>query len=250
MTLQNDKSNIHYLSPITAMEDDALVKKMSIGYDELSSVLSYASETGWFTWLTTVSTTTPAGSPAGTWLTAKNGKKYLSITYQGRKMSASQVAWLLYYKEWPGRSIHFVDEDTENLRISNLKKAAYLSTRVIDAGGITRYRMSKEQARHYGLARNYSVTMTQYAEMFAAQNGCCAICMRPETARLPGRKTGETESRTRDLSVDHDHETNVVRQLLCNACNHMLGHAADDAGRLRAAANYIDFHRKALKNVS
>src|ERR1700722_18219455 len=189
------------------MEDTALIK-MPFSYKEISSVLSYDPETGLFTWLSAVRNATSPGELAGTWLMAKNGKKYLSITYKGRKMAAGQVAWLLHHKQWPERTVQFVDRDPGNLRIANLKKAAYLSNRVVDAEGVTRYRMGKEQARHYGLARNYGgMTLTHYAEMFAAQNGLCAICARPETARLPGRKTAETENRTRDLSVDHDHET-------------------------------------------
>lgn len=166
-------------------------------------------------------------------------------------MSASQVAWCLSYKEWPERSIHFIDENPANLRLSNLKKADYTSVKFTNSKGVTRYVMSKEQVRHYGLVKNYNVTMTQYAEMFAAQKGCCAICKHPETAKIPGRRSSNYESTgVRDLSVDHDHETGVVRQLLCNACNHMLGEAGDSTERLRAAADYIDFHRKALKNVS
>jgi hypothetical protein len=250
MPLHGEKSNILYMSPISATEDDAVVKKMSVSYDELSSVLSYDPETGSFTWRVMVGTQATAGSSAGTWLMAPTGKKYLSITYKGRKMMATQVAWLLHYKEWPDRSVQYIDRDPGNLRIANLQKAAYVAERVVDDSGVTRYKMGKEQVRHYELARNYDMTLTQYAEMFAAQNGCCAICFRPETAKIPGRKTGRSDSGVRDLSVDHDHETGAVRQLLCNACNHILGEAGDDAERLRAAANYIDFHRKALKNVS
>ena len=227
-----------------------MVKEVKFGYAELSAILSYDPISGSFTWLVMTSPKALAGSSAGAWVNGANGKKYLSITYRGRKMSASQVAWCLSHKEWPERSIHFIDENPANLRLSNLKKADYTSVKYTNAKGVTRYVMSKEQVRHYGLVKNYNVTMTQYAEMFAAQKGCCAICARPETAKIPGRRNANYESSgVRDLSVDHDHETGAVRQLLCNACNHMLGHAEDNADRLRAAAAYIDFHRQALKHA-
>ena len=225
-----------------------MVKETSLGYDELASVLAYDAELGTFTWRLTVGTKAKAGSLAGSWATI-HGRKYLSITYRGRKMMASQVAWALYYKEWPDRTVLFIDEDSTNVRISNLKKADYVSTWAIGDDGSKKRKMSKEQARHYGLARNYNMTLTQYAKMFSEQNGRCAICDREETARIPGRKTAKSDIGIRDLCVDHDHETGAVRQLLCNACNHMLGHAGDEARRLRAAADYIEFHRKAQKHA-
>jgi hypothetical protein len=233
------------------MEDAALIK-MPFTYEEISSVLSYDPETGSLTWLSAVRNATTPGEAAGTWLMAKNGRRYLSITYKGRKMAAGQVAWFLHHKEWSDRSIQYVDDNSENLRISNLKKPAYASQRIVDADGVVSYKMGKEQVRHYGLARNYDgMTLTRYAEMFAEQSGCCAICKKPETAKIPGRRNNDYKSAgVRDLSVDHDHETGAVRQLLCNACNHMLGHAFDDPQRLRAAADYLDFHRKARPSLA
>ena len=76
-------------------------------------------------------------------------------------------------------------------------------------------------------------------ELFAMaelQNHLCAICGSPETIR--GR-SGET----RFLCVDHDHRTGKVRQLVCSACNSVLGDAEDDIRILEAAIAYLIKHK-------
>jgi hypothetical protein len=42
------------------------------------------------------------------------------------------------------------------------------------------------------------------------------------------------------LVVDHDHNTNQVRGLLCVACNGLLGSANEDLGVLAAAIEYLE----------
>lgn len=86
------------------------------------------------------------------------------------------------------------------------------------------------QKNHYQ-AKNYGITPARYEEMVLAQNALCAICGQPEV-----RKTR--------LSIDHDHITNVVRELLCDRCNNILGRAKDDPEILRGAAAYLDRHRE------
>lgn len=56
--------------------------------------------------------------------------------------------------------------------------------------------------------------------------GHCEIC-------------GTTDSGSRPFHVDHNHTTNVIRGLLCNGCNLMIGRAGDDPAVLRNAAGYI-----------
>jgi len=68
--------------------------------------------------------------------------------------------------------------------------------------------------------------------MYKAQNGLCAAC-----GGLPNGKYNK-------FCVDHDHETNEVRQLLCDECNRALGAVHDDPGRMRKLAEYIERHRK------
>jgi hypothetical protein len=59
--------------------------------------------------------------------------------------------------------------------------------------------------------------------MFQRQNGKCAICCQTE----------------RKLVVDHNHTTNKVRGLLCNACNSVIGHCHENIAVLVSAAAYL-----------
>jgi len=69
----------------------------------------------------------------------------------------------------------------------------------------------KECARAKRLWDNYKLTIAQYNAMFAFQGGVCYTCHHPEPVK--GRR----------LSVDHDHNTGLVRGLLCSRCNPIIG---------------------------
>lgn len=79
------------------------------------------------------------------------------------------------------------------------------------------------------LERTYGITLEQYASMIAAQDGKCAICGTTD----PGGVKGGL------FAVDHDHETNEIRGLLCFHCNTGLGHFEDNTDRLEAALRYL-----------
>jgi hypothetical protein len=64
--------------------------------------------------------------------------------------------------------------------------------------------------RAYKLLKRFGLTLEDYNRMLEEQGGRCAICGR--------------EPNGQQLSVDHDHETNEVRGLLCQPCNLALGH--------------------------
>ncbi|AEV52125.1 recombination endonuclease [Rhodococcus phage RGL3] len=83
-------------------------------------------------------------------------------------------------------------------------------------------------ARERHITTTYGITEAEYAAIYEAQGGSCAICQR---AKGTGRKR---------LSVDHDHETGMVRGLLCSKCNRdVLGHLHDDVDAFLRGAEYL-----------
>jgi len=87
------------------------------------------------------------------------------------------------------------------------------------------------RSRSNSLIRNYGITLEDYDNMYEQQDGCCAIC-----------GTTEPGGRWNHFAVDHNHETGVVRELLCQSCNTALGLFQDSSHILRLAANYLDKH--------
>ena len=83
----------------------------------------------------------------------------------------------------------------------------------------------RQSNRHYKLKHRYGITENEFKTMSKNQNHCCKICNKPPTKR--------------GLFVDHCHETNNVRGLLCYHCNLALGHMKDKPDRLEKAAVYL-----------
>ncbi len=79
----------------------------------------------------------------------------------------------------------------------------------------------------------YGISVEQYSQMLEEQNGCCAICLNPETAMNQKTKT------LRSLAVDHNHQNGQVRGLLCSNCNMAIGKFKDDISRLQNAIQYL-----------
>lgn len=94
-------------------------------------------------------------------------------------------------------------------------------------------RLSKSHRQHT-LLKKYGITREGYDALLDEQNGVCAICEHPEKQKDVRYGTPLF------LAVDHDHNTNKVRGLLCSACNVAIGKMDDDPGRLRKAAEYLE----------
>lgn len=63
----------------------------------------------------------------------------------------------------------------------------------------------KRRAKNAHLVRRFGITLTEYEQFLAYQNGRCALC--PAVPNL------------RALAVDHDHKSGAIRGLLCLRCN-------------------------------
>lgn len=79
----------------------------------------------------------------------------------------------------------------------------------------------------------YGISEDDYAALRLAQNAKCAACH-------------DTLQGGRREAIDHSHESGVVRGILCCWCNKALGHAKENADRLRALASYVEQHAEVI----
>ncbi len=80
--------------------------------------------------------------------------------------------------------------------------------------------------RKWCIKNTYGLTLKQYDQMLDAQDGTCKICNK---VNRDGRR----------LYIDHNHETNEVRGLLCHKCNSLLGFVNDDIYILSKIIDYL-----------
>lgn len=81
-------------------------------------------------------------------------------------------------------------------------------------------------ARNNNLKAKYGITADDFDKMLAEQGGGCAIC-------------GSADPKGKNFHVDHCHDRNVIRGILCHPCNTALGTFGEDPVRLDAAAAYL-----------
>lgn len=72
-----------------------------------------------------------------------------------------------------------------------------------------RYHENPDKEKARARQKNYGLSQEQYEQMLKDQDRCCVICAVSFEERTP--------------CVDHDHETEEVRGLLCSPCNRLLG---------------------------
>jgi len=93
-------------------------------------------------------------------------------------------------------------------------------------------RLNRVKSKGYKLKASYDLTMENYNKMLIEQNGVCAVCKNPENTK---HRSGCTNR----LSVDHNHTTGKIRQLLCTRCNSLIGMSKENISTLLAAVDYL-----------
>ena len=89
---------------------------------------------------------------------------------------------------------------------------------------------SRRFYRERYLKRNYGLTPADYEKLFISQDGKCAICGKDLLGKM-------------ETCIDHDHDTHIVRGLLCRKCNLGIGHLGDNAETVYSAFLYLTGER-------
>ncbi len=87
----------------------------------------------------------------------------------------------------------------------------------------------KNMIRRLTLRKRYGITPEDYEVMLEKQNGACAIC-----------HTTEPNTGKKFFDVDHNHETEKVRGLLCGRCNKYVGLLENNESLRQKAEAYIE----------
>jgi len=90
-----------------------------------------------------------------------------------------------------------------------------------------RYASNKEKQSFAMLKYRYGITTQEYADLLVKQHGGCAIC-------------GDNNAKGDKLVVDHDHETGIVRGLLCIKCNVFVGKLSKNIHLLDKMLDYAN----------
>jgi superfamily II helicase len=91
-----------------------------------------------------------------------------------------------------------------------------------------------KKQRLYILKRKYNLTYEQFQKLLESQNNCCEICKRQFGKNLKS-------------NIDHNHNTNKTRGLLCFPCNSLIGNCKEDVSLLNNAINYLTKYNGGVK---
>lgn len=103
-----------------------------------------------------------------------------------------------------------------------------LRTKETYAGKCSVCRLKTNRRKQY--ARYYKLTEEDVEKLMEKQESRCAICL---------HLFSETD-KSRRMCIDHDHNSQKVRGLLCHSCNSGLGLLGDNIKQLLKAVEYLE----------
>ena len=104
---------------------------------------------------------------------------------------------------------------------------------------LKKHQEDKEESKYINLKKDgftvtYQLTTEEYKRRIEQQGGVCAICRNGETKKHKNKLS--------KLSLDHNHKTGKVRELLCKNCNTSLGNLNDDISLFYKCIEYLKKH--------
>jgi hypothetical protein len=96
-------------------------------------------------------------------------------------------------------------------------------------------REHRNKNRYHQTKYLYGVTKKIYDSLLEKQNFLCPVCL-VDLRSLPPKQ----------VCIDHDHQTEEVRGILCRKCNGGIGLLDDDADNLLRAISYLSIKKDAI----
>lgn len=146
-----------------------------------------------------------------------------------RGTEAQRALWRAAKREWAAKNRQKLRDVSAAYYYANREKRIAVAK--------IHYSKNREKVLDYMVRRAYGISAAEREAMRTAQGNRCAIC----GDALRAGKNG--------TNIDHDRAmptaaSGRVRGLLCSPCNLGLGLFKDDPSRLRAAASYVESHRR------
>lgn len=165
---------------------------------------------------------------------SKNDKRIKFCSEECRKEYRKKTSYMKNYyscniDKWKERQSEqsFKNKKNEARRLKYANDEEYrnkIKAKVVEYNKRNPNKKTEQHLREYGL------TMEDYNNMLKAQNNACAIC--------GGINNTEIYIR-RPLFIDHNHNTNQIRGLLCDRCNFLIGNARENINILSNAIEYL-----------
>ena len=134
-------------------------------------------------------------------------------------------------EEFPAtREFFYINKKAKYGLDSRCIKCKKLYSKMINAS-----KHGREMTRKHSLKNKFGITLRGYGILRRLQNNKCAICGREETGM-------NTNGSLKRLSIDHNHKTGKIRELLCQTCNTML--RRDNPFILIKGAKYLKKYKR------